>query len=52
MLYLIIWILCAFWGHSIMVKKNQDGVTGALLGGLLGLIGIIICYCIPEKPKL
>ena len=49
MLYLIIWVACAFWGYNIMQTKKQEPILGALLGGLLGLIGVIICYCFPTK---
>ena len=51
MLYLIIWVLCAIWGYNIMKNKGQDGTLGAVLGGLLGVVGIIICACIPAKSK-
>jgi hypothetical protein len=49
--YLVIWALCAVCGYKVMDGKGREPIIGALLGGLLGLIGIIICYCHSDKSK-
>ena len=40
---LLIWAGCALWGAKIMEGKGHSKTTGAVLGLLLGLFGIIIC---------
>ena len=42
-------VLFGWWGYNIMKKKNRNTTVGMILGGLLGLIGIIICYAHKDK---
>jgi hypothetical protein len=44
MIALICWVLCGVWGYQILKDKGHNPIIGACLGGILGLIGIIICY--------
>lgn len=47
MIYLI-WLLCAVAGYFIGETKNRAGL-GAVLGLLLGVIGVIIIAVMPKK---
>jgi hypothetical protein len=40
---LLLWAGCSLWGAKIMERKGHDKVTGAVLGLLLGIFGVIIC---------
>jgi hypothetical protein len=40
---LLAWAGCALWSAKIMEKKGHSKTTGAILGLLLGLFGVIIC---------
>ncbi len=44
MTYLIIWILLGFIGYKMAEKKKMGPWVGALLGGILGIIGLLIVY--------
>jgi hypothetical protein len=46
--YVIIWAVCGFIGWKIGDSKGRGGL-GALLGIILGLIGIVIIAVIPKK---
>lgn len=48
-LKIAIWIACAIIGAKLMKQKNRSEVIGAILGVLLGIIGLIIILFIPEK---
>ena len=48
-LCLAIWFLTGLWCYNIMKRKNRNTSVGIALGVLFGLIGVIICYCIPSK---
>ena len=42
---LLAFILCGIWGYKILERKGYDTpIIGACLGGVLGLIGVAICY--------
>ena len=42
-------ILCGIWGYNILKDKGHNPIIGVCLGGLLGLIGVLICYlCFDE----
>lgn len=45
----IVWFLLAIWGANVMEKKNRSWWAGAAWGGLLGLVGVIICYLHSKK---
>ena len=55
MIYIIIWLFCGVIGGMIgNVKKigtyNRNGIiVGSLLGFFLGLIGLFIIACFPNK---
>ena len=51
MAYLVIWIICAVIGALIGESKGRK-VEGALLGGLLGLLGVLIIALLPSKPAV
>jgi len=46
-----LWLLVFFtlWGAQIMGKKGHSRLVGALVGGILGLIGIIILAVWPKN---
>ena len=46
---IIIWLLLGFWGWHIGKEKNRPAL-GAIMGFLLGFIGIIILIFV--KPKV
>ena len=46
----IIWAICGCWASYVMEKKNRSPIAGLALGVLLGIIGVIICYCFDDKP--
>jgi len=39
----------AFWGMNIAKKKGQPKGLGFLLGLVFSLMGVIICYVLPDK---
>lgn len=39
---LLLWLFCAVVGAAISSSKNRGWTEGALLGGLLGILGVII----------
>ncbi len=47
----IIWVLCGVAGYFIGDAKGKAGV-GALLGGFLGFIGLIIIAVLPATPEV
>jgi hypothetical protein len=44
MIYLFIWLLTGFIGYKMAENKKMGPAIGAVLGVLLGLIGLIIIY--------
>jgi len=46
---LLIWVLCGFFGAAVAEKRNRTLVEGALLGLLLGPIGVLIVLLWPGK---
>ena len=46
---LIVYILPAIWGMNVCKKKGQPKVLGFLLGLVFSLVGVIICYVLPDK---
>lgn len=46
---LAIWTLCGFGGKKIFENKGRDPIVGFLIGFFLGLIGLLICACLPSK---
>ena len=42
---LICWLLCGILGYLLAKDKKMGSTTGAVLGFLLGIIGIIIILC-------
>jgi len=52
LLRITILALLGCWGWKIMDKKGRNTTVGAILGVLLGFIGIIICYCHSDKNKI
>ncbi len=44
MVYLIVWLLMGFLGYKMGEKKKMGSTVGAVLGFLLGLIGLVIIY--------
>lgn len=49
--FILIWIACGFGGYAIGKSKGRE-VLGAVLGFLLGVIGLIIIAVIPgDKTK-
>ncbi len=47
----LIWVACAAVGSAITAGKGRGRLTGVLLGGLLGLIGLIICACLSKTTE-
>ena len=45
----IISILPAIWGMNVCKKKGQPKGLGFLLGFVFSLVGVIICYILPDK---
>lgn len=43
LIILLMWAGCALWGSKIMERKGHSKTTGAVLGLLLGIFGVIIC---------
>ena len=41
---LVIRLVVAIWGSSIMKRKGRSALSGFLYGVLLGILGVIICY--------
>ena len=48
LLLLILWLLCAFIVMWIFQQKGRSRSTGFVLGFLLGIVGVIIAFFIPE----
>ena len=48
-IYIIVWVLCSYWGYKVMEDKNRNPIVGAVLGFFLGIFGVIICYCHKDK---
>jgi hypothetical protein len=48
---LILWLVCAVVGALIAQSKNRSPVVGALWGGLLGVIGVVIIACHSKLEK-
>lgn len=46
--FLLLWVAMAVVGMLIADGKNRSKLEGALLGGLLGIIGVIIVACLPR----
>lgn len=48
---LLVWFACAILGAIISNSKGRSPVAGALWGGLLGLIGVIVVACQRDLSK-
>lgn len=46
---LIIGGLLGWWGSAVMAKKGRSPLAGFLLGFILGIIGVVICYIHSDK---
>ena len=44
---LLIWLGLAWWGAALARSRGRSAVTGAVLGGALGLIGVFIVWLLP-----
>ena len=44
-------LLPAIWGMMVAKKKGQPKGLGFLLGFVFSLMGVIICYVLPDKNK-
>ena len=49
MVMVCIWLALAVVGGLIASSKGISGWQGALWGGLLDLIGIVIVVCLPSR---
>lgn len=49
---IIVWLICGIVGALIAQTKNRRPWVGALLGGALGLVGILIVACLPRLPRV
>tara|TARA_B100001564_G_scaffold339124_1_gene331588 strand:- start:421 stop:636 length:216 start_codon:yes stop_codon:yes gene_type:complete len=47
----IIGLIPAIWGMNVTKKKGQPKGLGFLLGFVFSLVGVIICYVLPDKTK-
>lgn len=47
--YLVIWLAFGFGTMRLATSKGRSALEGALLGFLLGLIGLIIELVLPKK---
>lgn len=45
-IFLGIWLLMGFWASSVTAKKGRSAGAGWGLGLLLGIIGVVIAYCL------
>ncbi|MBS7540644.1 hypothetical protein, partial [Ancylobacter lacus] len=43
--------LCGWGAAAIMQKKGRSATAGAVLGVLLGLIGILIAACLSDQKR-
>lgn len=48
----IIWIGCGVIGAKLMKQKKRSEAIGAILGVILGLIGLLIILFIPENKTI
>lgn len=46
---IIVLSLLGWWGSNVMDKKGRSGLVGFLLGFLLGILGIVICFMHTNK---
>ena len=44
-------LLFGFWGMKVAQKKGHPKALGFLLGLVFSLVGIIVCYILPDKNK-
>jgi uncharacterized membrane protein YeaQ/YmgE (transglycosylase-associated protein family) len=47
--WIVIWAICGFIAMIVMGNKGRSGVSGCLLGFLLGPLGLIIAFVLPSN---
>lgn len=50
-LLVIVWLVCGIFGALIFQAKNRTPWKGAVLGFLLGLIGVFIAALLSKQPS-
>ena len=46
---LAIWFMMGWWAADVWKRKGRTGGGGWGLGLILGIIGVVIAYCLPSK---
>lgn len=43
------YVVCIFVSVKIMEAKGRPRIIGGLMAVFFGIVGVVLCYCLPEK---